>query len=139
MQASWDSPTDPSNPYNWPTYRKMTVVLLVSCSQLVTTMSATMVTPALDEILHDLNMDPSTGQIAFSVFFLGLGFAPFIVAPLAELYGRKPIWIGGNLWYILWNSLCPVGFNKGLMIAGRFLSASGASVGVTVSANNNLL
>lgn len=96
-------------------------------------MSASMIAPALDQILKDLGMSTSTGQIAFSVFFLGLGFAPFLVAALAETYGRKPIWLAGNVWYILWNSLCPVGFSPAVMILGRFMSASGASVGVTVS------
>ena len=91
-----------------------------------------MIAPALDQILEDVGIDASTGQIAFSVFFLGLGLAPFLVAALAEMYGRKPIWIIGNTWYILWNSLCPVGFSPVLMILGRFLCACGACVGVTV-------
>lgn len=96
-------------------------------------MSASMVAPALDQILHDVGMSPTTGQISFSVFFLGLAFAPFIVAPLAETYGRRPVWLVGNIWYIIWNSLCPAGFLPGLMITGRFMSAAGASVGITVS------
>lgn len=38
-----------------------------------------------------------------------------------------------HIFYILWNTLCPVGSSPGLMIAGRFLSGVGASVGVAVS------
>ncbi|KAH6989382.1 major facilitator superfamily domain-containing protein [Ilyonectria sp. MPI-CAGE-AT-0026] len=132
-EVTWDGPDDPENPYNWPSHRKITVAVVCSASQLVTTMSASMIAPALDQILKDLGMSTSTGQIAFSVFFLGLGFAPFLVAALAETYGRKPIWLAGNVWYILWNSLCPVGFSPAVMILGRFMSASGASVGVTLT------
>ncbi|CAM1506173.1 Fc.00g058140.m01.CDS01 [Cosmosporella sp. VM-42] len=132
-EVTWDSHDDPANPYNWPSHRKIIVGLVASASQLVTTMSASMIAPALDDILVDLNMSPSSGQIAFSVFFLGLGFAPFLVAALAEMYGRRPIWLVGNLWYILWNSLCPVGLSPAMMIVGRFLSACGASVGVTLT------
>lgn len=95
-------------------------------------MSASMIAPALDQILHDLKMSTTTGQIAFSVFFLGLGFAPFLVAALSETYGRRSVWLAGNIWYIIWNSLCPVGSSPAMMIIGRFMSASGASVGVTV-------
>lgn len=131
-QVSWDGPEDAANPYNWPNRRKIIVGIVCSASQLVTTMSASMIAPALDQILVDLNMAASTGQIAFSVFFLGLGFGPFLVAPLAETYGRKPVWIAGNLVYILWNSLCPVGNSSAMMIVGRLLAASGCSVGVTV-------
>lgn len=92
-----------------------------------------MLAPALDSILADIHMSATAGQAAFSVFFLGLGFAPFLVAALAETYGRRPIWIAGNLFYILWNSLCPVGFSSAVMIVSRLMSGCGASVGVTVS------
>ncbi|GFP57141.1 efflux pump vrtL [Trichoderma asperellum] len=132
-EVTWDSSDDPENPYNWSLSRKVSVALVYSTSQLVTTMSASMVAPAMDQILKDLHMSPSAGQVAFGVFFLGLGFTPFLVAPLAEMYGRKPIWLIGNLWYIVWNSLCPIGFSAALMIIGRFMCASGACVGVTLT------
>ncbi|KAJ9148272.1 MFS transporter [Pleurostoma richardsiae] len=132
-EVTWDGPDDPANPYNWPSWLKISVALVYSSSQLVTTMSASMIAPALDQVLKDVGMSPSGGQIAFSVFFLGLGFAPFLVAALAETYGRRPIWLLGNVWYIIWNSLCPVGFSPALMIVGRLMAASGASVGITLT------
>jgi MFS family permease len=51
---------------------------------------------------------------------------------LSEIYGRKPVFLLSNVWYILWNSLCPVGNSPGLMITGRFLAGCGASAGITV-------
>ncbi|KAL6412326.1 MFS multidrug transporter [Ilyonectria robusta] len=39
-EVTWDSPDDPENPYNWPSHRKITVAVVCSASQLVTTMSA---------------------------------------------------------------------------------------------------
>ncbi|KAF7551092.1 hypothetical protein G7046_g7806 [Stylonectria norvegica] len=134
-EVTWDGPDDPENPYNWSSRRKITIAVVYSCSSLVTTMSASMIAPALDQVLKDLNMGSSAGQIAFSVFFLGLGLAPFIVAPLSETFGRKPVWLAGNAFYVIWNSLCPVGFSPALMIIGRLLSAAGASVGVTLTSS----
>ncbi|CAI6080304.1 unnamed protein product [Clonostachys chloroleuca] len=131
--VTWDGPDDPDNPYNWPESRKIAVGIVCSVSQLVTTMSASMIVPALDKILEDLGLGPPTGQIAFSVFFLGLGFAPFVVAPLAELFGRKPVWLAGNIFYVFWNAMCPVRHSPALMIIGRLLSGSGASVGITLT------
>jgi MFS family permease len=92
-----------------------------------------MLVPALGQILQDFHIDSYKGQIAFSVFFLGLGWAPFIIAPLSEIYGRRPIWLIGNAFYILWNSLAPVGNSLKFMVVCRFLSACGASVGICVS------
>ncbi len=100
---------------------------------MVTLMSASMMAAALPQIARDLDLDLSTTQIAFSIYVLGLGFAPIAIAALSEMYGRKPVWLAFNVWYMLWNSLCPVGASKGLMIAGRFLAGSGAGVGNTLA------
>ena len=91
-----------------------------------------MIAPALQDITRDLGVDATTGQIVFSIFFLGVGFAPMFTAALSETYGRRPVWLVGNACFILWNSLCPVGNSTAMMVVGRLMSASGASVGVTV-------
>ncbi len=93
-----------------------------------------MTAAALGDISRDLNIDASTAQITFSVYFLGLAFGPFPIAAISEMNGRRNIWIFSNAWFILWNSLCPVGNSKELMIAGRFLAATGACVGNTILA-----
>lgn len=96
-------------------------------------MSASMMAAALPQIGSDLHLGSSATQITFSIYILGLAFAPFLIAALSEMYGRRPIWIAGNLFYVFWNALCPVNHSAGLMTVGRFLTGSGASVGITVS------
>ncbi|KAE8145886.1 major facilitator superfamily domain-containing protein [Aspergillus avenaceus] len=132
--ATWDGPDDPQNPYNWSLTRKVSIAIVISCSQLATLMSTSMMAAALNKISKDIGLSISTTQICFSIFVLGLAFGPFLVAALSEIYGRKPVLIGFNAWYILWNSLCPVGDSPGLMIAGRVLAGCGASAGVTLMA-----
>ena len=106
--------------------------MIFSFGQLVTLMSASMIAASLGDICRDLRIEPSEGQIIFSTYFLGLGFGPFIVAAWAEMSGRKGVWLFANAWFILWNALCPVGRNKGLMIVGRLMTGLGGSAGVTV-------
>lgn len=96
-------------------------------------MSASVISPALQVIARDLDLDTSTTQIVFSIYMLGLGLGPFLIAACSETFGRRPVWMCSHIFYILWNTLCPVGSSPGLMIAGRFLSGVGASVGVAVS------
>ncbi|KAJ5656025.1 hypothetical protein N7507_007975 [Penicillium longicatenatum] len=131
--CTWDSPYDPQDPYNWSSTRKITVAIIVSLGQLITIMTTSIVAPSLSTIARDLHMEDSEMQVTFSIFVLGLAFAPFLIAALSEMYGRKKIWIICNLWYILWNSLCPVGHSSGMMILGRFMAGSGASVGNTLT------
>lgn len=130
--ATWEGPDDPQDPYNWPEWRKVTIGIIFSIGQLVTLMSASIIAAALENISRDLGTDASTTQITLSIYFLGLGIGPFFIAALCEMNGRKNIWIISNVWYILWNALCPVGESRALMIIGRFLSATGAGAGVIV-------
>ncbi|KAI9042114.1 MFS transporter [Aspergillus affinis] len=132
--ATWDGPDDPQNPYNWSLTRKVSIAMVVSCAQLAGLMSASMMAAALSQIAEDLRMSELATQIAFSVYLLGLGFGPFLVGALSEMYGRKPVWMACNVWYILWNSLCPVGNSPGLMMVGRFLAAIGGCVGIALTA-----
>ncbi|KAI1333223.1 MFS general substrate transporter [Xylariaceae sp. FL0255] len=127
--ATWDSPSDPADPYNWSSTKKVTIGIVMSLGALVTLIGASVVAPAIPDITRDLGLSPAAAQIAFSVYFLGLAFSPFPIAAISEMNGRRNIWIVSNLWFILWNTLCPVGYSKGLMITGRFLAATGAAAG----------
>lgn len=132
IQSTWDGPDDPDDPYNWASWRKITIGIIFSFGQLVTLMMASMIAAALNDISVDLGIDAATAQIVFATYFLGLAFGPFFSAAFAEVYGRKWVWVAGNLWYILWNGISPVGNSKGLMIVGRLMTGFGASAGVTV-------
>ncbi|KAK6954297.1 hypothetical protein Daesc_004264 [Daldinia eschscholtzii] len=129
--ATWDRPDDPNDPYNWPEWRKVTIGIIFSVGQLAMLMSASILAAALGNISRDLGIGASTAQITLSIYFLGLGVGPFFMAALAEMNGRKHMWIASNAWYILWNSLCPVGESLPLMIVGRFLAATGAGIILT--------
>ncbi|KAI1311415.1 major facilitator superfamily domain-containing protein [Xylaria venustula] len=118
--ATWDSPDDPKNPYNWSSPKKVSVGIIMGLGSLVTLITASVTAAALGDIARDLHLDAATAQISFSVYFLGLAFGPFPIAAISEMNGRRNIWIACNIWFILWNSLCPVGYSKDLMIAGRF-------------------
>lgn len=132
--STWDGVDDPNDPYNWSTSRKISVAVVFSIGQLVTLMAASVGASALNDISRDLHIDASTTQITFSVYFLGLGLGPFLVAAFSELTGRKLIWAACNVWFVLWNALCPVGYSAGLMIVGRLMSGVGAAAGITLTA-----
>ncbi|KAH8205781.1 hypothetical protein TruAng_000057 [Truncatella angustata] len=102
---------DPQDPYNWPTRHKVGIAVILSFGQLVGIMTASIMAAALDQISADLHMSDSLMQMAFSVYALGLGFGPFIIAPMSEVYGRKPVWI----------------------VFARLLAGFGAASGVTLT------
>ncbi|OAA46709.1 MFS transporter [Beauveria brongniartii RCEF 3172] len=107
--ATWDSSLDSQDPYNWSNWAKAFITLILSLGQLTTLMSASMMAAALPQIGSGLHLSSFVLQITFSIYILGLAFAPFLIAALSEMYGRRPIWIASNLFYVFWNAMCPVG------------------------------
>ncbi|CAN9444665.1 unnamed protein product [Alternaria alternata] len=91
--ATWVSPTDSSDPYNWKPLHKFVIGTIFSFGQLIPIMSASMIAPSLPAIASDLAISASTAQITMSVYFLGMAFAPFLIASASEVWGRKPVWM----------------------------------------------
>ncbi|KAF2795314.1 major facilitator superfamily transporter, partial [Melanomma pulvis-pyrius CBS 109.77] len=131
--VSWDSPSDPLNPMNWSQKRKWATAILTSLGGLVTLMSGAMLAPALGVIGHDLKISEAEASLALSIYILAFAFGPMVLAPLSEVFGRRLVWIGGSACYVLWNALCGVSNNRGLMITGRFMAGIGASAEFAVS------
>ncbi|KAL6796822.1 major facilitator superfamily domain-containing protein [Trichoderma sp. SZMC 28012] len=131
--STWDSPDDPNDPYNWPSTRKVLTGIIFSMSQLITLMTASIISAALNDISSDLHIGMSSAQMIFSTYFLGIAFGPFVVAAISEMHGRKWIWVAGNTWYILWNAISPVGKSVNVMILSRLMAGFGACAGVTLT------
>ena len=108
-------------------------MLLVSFSGLVTLMSGSMMAPALSEVAQDLSLNEPTAQLSLSIYVLSYAIGPMLLAPISELYGRRPIWLFCGCFYILWNTVCGFAQNNATMIAARWLAGIGASAEFAVS------
>jgi MFS family permease len=86
-----------------------------------------MMAPAMDAIAVDLNMSKTESTMALSVYLLATAFAPLIIGPLSEVYGRKSIFHMTNIFFLAWNLTCGFANSKGLLIAARLLAGFGAS------------
>ncbi|KAI1384940.1 MFS general substrate transporter [Hypoxylon trugodes] len=126
--VTWDSPEDPANPFNWPQWMKWAVTLLTSLGGMVTLMSSTMMAPALPAISQDLHTDDARTQLTLSIFVLSFAFGPMALAPMTEVFGRKPVWLSSCCFYILWNTVSGFSQTNEVMIASRFFAGLGGSV-----------
>ncbi|KAI1339725.1 major facilitator superfamily transporter [Xylariaceae sp. FL0016] len=133
LLVTWDGEKDPHCPLNWSLPHKWGIIILLSCGGLVTLMSGAMLAPALPAIAADLQTGEEETQLFLSVFVLAFAFGPMVLAPLAEVYGRRPVWIAMSCFYILWNTVAGFSRSPGLMIASRILSGIGGSAEFAVS------
>lgn len=56
----WDSADDPANPYNWPQWRKTLDCTLISLLTFITPLSASMLAPALPQLMRDFGFNITT-------------------------------------------------------------------------------
>ncbi|KAK4540603.1 hypothetical protein LTR36_009033 [Oleoguttula mirabilis] len=125
--VTWDGEDDPMNPKSWAMARKWSITMLTSCGGLVCLMSSTMLAPALEQIAHDLHISQAKSNMTLSIFVLSFAFGPMVLAPLAEVYGRRNVWLCSALWYVCWNTICGFAHNNGLLLAARLLAGLGSS------------
>jgi len=86
-----------------------------------------MLAPALSSIGADLQISEAEASMALSIYVLAFAFGPMVLAPCSEVWGRRPIWIVGAAWYVLFNTLCGLATSRGVLITGRLMAGLGAS------------
>lgn len=111
------------DPKAWSTGKKWAVAIIVSCYGLIIPSTAAMVVPAFTQISRDLDISgDGEVQLVMSVFLLGWGIGPILVAPLSEVYGRRLLLNAGHTLFLVTNTLCGLTSNKSHFMFLRFLS-----------------
>ena len=106
------SADDPDNPQNWPQYRKAYVSLVafafswVVCVDSFQTFSsrkaadldrrafgATTYTSGISGVVQHLNVRMQVAILGFSLYLLGIAFAPIITPHLSERFGRQAVYL----------------------------------------------
>lgn len=118
---------DVENPLDWPTGRKWMVTDVLSATGFNRIMVSTIMAPALSTIAKELHMNPTEAAMSLSVYLLATAFGPLIIGPISDIYGRRVVLHGSNIWFLVWNVVCGFATTKGTLIAARFLAGFGAS------------
>lgn len=121
-------PGDQSNPRNWPSWRRWSIVAVIVPVDLTISWGASCFSPGAGKFEKEFEVSHLVGTLGLSCYVLGLAFGPMTLAPLSEYYGRSPIYIFSyaiNLLFIVGAALVQ---NVGGFLILRFLSAFFASV-----------
>lgn len=130
---TWNGADDPENPKNWTTRKKWGATLLVSAFTFISPVSSSMVAPALDTMSREFGVTSSVeSQMMLSIFVLAYAIGPLFFGPLSENFGRWPVLLLSNLFYLAWNLGCGFAQNAPEMLAFRFLSGIGGSAPLAV-------
>ncbi|KAJ5933762.1 hypothetical protein N7454_006091 [Penicillium verhagenii] len=133
--VGWDGQNDPNNPQNFPASKKWGLLLLVSAITFVSPLASSMFSPAVSYVGKDLKIDDETLlSFSVSIYLLGYAAGPLLVAPMSEIYGRRPVLSCGNWFMCFWQIGCALAPNITTLVICRFFAGIGGSSPLTLGA-----
>ncbi|OIW33652.1 major facilitator superfamily transporter multidrug resistance [Coniochaeta ligniaria NRRL 30616] len=133
--VGWDSQDDPAMPLNFPRNKKWLIVGLLSSITLVTPFASSILAPGIGSLSAEFHEENSIiGAMTVSIYLLGYVIGPLFLAPLSEIYGRKPVLGLANVFFCLWQIGCALAPNISALIVFRFFSGIGGAGCLTLGA-----
>ena len=132
-EVSWDGPSDPTFPQNFPIWRKWSQVLITSSTSLCVTCTSSLYTSTYSQLEEEFHCSRIVATLGLSLFVAGLGLSPLVLGPLSEFYGRKPVYIVSMLFFLIWLIPCAAAHNIETMLIGRFFNGFAGAAFLTVA------
>jgi hypothetical protein len=85
------------SPFDWSEGHKSFILWLSCIVTAGTAYSAGSYAPALDQLTEYFHVSEEAAEVGVTVFTVGFGAAPMILAPLSEINGRRPVFIGAGV------------------------------------------
>jgi len=115
---------DAGNPRNWSMWYKSYVLFTVSFSTLVIVANSTAYTAAIGDMMVEFGItDKVIPTLGVTTYLFGLAVGSLILAPLAETYGRRPVYITGLLFFLIFVIPVSVVHSIEAIIILRFFAA----------------
>ena len=134
FEVDWDDENDPSNPQNWPMWYKGVTIGLVSWGTWVVVVYSTSYTTGLSEMMRDFNItsEPLV-TLGVTTYLVGLAVGSVVLAPLSEMYGRRPVYMFSMFMFMILIIPCGIGTSLIEVLIVRFFGAVAGSVMVANS------
>lgn len=115
---------DKLNPKQWPIWYRGFVIGALGFSTLTTIFYSTGYTSGLAGMMDEFHeTSEPIATLGVTTYLTGLACGSLILAPLSEIYGRRPVYIGGMLGFILLILPCALATSLPEIIVVRFFGA----------------
>jgi MFS family permease len=87
-----------------------------------------MFAPGVPKVMEDFHSENhELASFVVSVFVLGFGVGPLILALLSEIYWRLPTYLITNILFVIFTIACAVSTNINMLVGFRFLAGLAGS------------
>jgi multidrug resistance protein len=116
------------NPQDWTMLRKCIVIFFMSFSTLVVVMYSTSYTSGIPGMMTTFGIGSKTVVVlGVTTYLAGLAAGSLILAPLSEMYGRRPVYLISVFMFTVLIIPCALAQNLATVLAIRFFGAIAGS------------
>ncbi|EXJ78713.1 hypothetical protein A1O1_09115 [Capronia coronata CBS 617.96] len=123
------APGDPENPFNWPRARRRFIAALLCLMTLFIGFATTAYSSGIGNMCRDLHVSNELGQLGLFTFNFACAIAPLFLAPFCELAGRRIVYVGAYLCFVIMFIGLSLGKNIATILVCRALLGMFGSVG----------
>ncbi|KAF9895308.1 hypothetical protein FE257_000212 [Aspergillus nanangensis] len=116
-------PEDINNPQNWPQWKKDINLALISFHAMMTNFVGAGIIPVYSVFAEMFGKSVQDISYFTSIHILCTGLVPFILVPISNRYGRRPVWLVSTLFTAAFNIGCAKSSSYGTMMACRILGS----------------
>jgi multidrug resistance protein len=119
-----DFDDDGENPQDWPMIKKSMVIFFMSFSTLVVVMYSTSYTSGIPGMMRTFGIESKTLVVlGITTYLCGLAIGSLILAPLSEMYGRRPVYLIAVAAFTILIIPCALSNNLAQILVMRFFGA----------------
>jgi hypothetical protein len=118
------------NPQDWAMAKKAVIIAFMSFSTLIVVMYSTSYTSGLPGMMQDFGIKSKTLLVlGITTYLAGLALGSIVLAPLSEMYGRRPVYLIATFAFTVLIIPCALSNNLAQILIMRFFGAiSGAAM-----------
>lgn len=112
---------DPDDPKNWPMWRRCATIGIVSLATWSVVLYSTSYTSSMPGMMKEFGIKSEPiATLGVTAYLVGLACGSLILAPLSEIYGRRPVYMGSMAFFCLMVLPCALATGLPEVIVVRF-------------------
>jgi hypothetical protein len=118
-----DDDNEKGNPMTWPLWYKGVIIAVMSYATTAVVLYSTSYTSAIPGLIDDWGISRNTGILGVTTYLLGMACGSVVLAPLSEMYGRRPVYIIALGLFVVFVLPCALAKDIATILVFRFIGA----------------
>ncbi|KAF7943394.1 hypothetical protein EAE96_011320 [Botrytis aclada] len=115
---------DPDDPRSWPLWYRSYTIFAVSFATWSTVLYSSSYTSSMPGMMKEFSVTSEPlATLGVTTYLLGLATGSLVLAPLSEIWGRRPVYIGSLAFFSLMVLPCALATSLGEVLGVRFVGA----------------